>query len=205
MTAPPTPASVPSPDPSRSPGEGDRIQTLGGRSLFGILRALRPWTAAKILLLALLITAIFWYFGADVSHSILIGGAITTLWMIGVVTNDSPDFGQASWSYDSRSNEQGARRDIAQLSRSLRGSYGRVGSGAVLRVQRLAKQRLAPYQLDLLSPQDRPEIEQMIGRRAYALLLRGDRRRPFLRSFIHCLDALDALEPRHPAQTEESS
>ena len=122
-----------------------------------------------------------------------------------MIANDHPDFSNSGWKTDSRFNRQGARRDVAELSFLLRGnygllrrSYGRVGSGAVLRAQRLARQRLALYQLDLLNPADRPRIEQMIGHQAYAVLVHGERRPPFLRSFIHCLNALDSLDPRLP-------
>jgi hypothetical protein len=199
MTAPPTPGTTPMPDSSQSPQDGaDRIQSPAGRSLFGVLRALDRQATIRILLTALLIAAVCWYFGADVWHSILVGSALTTLGLIGFIANGNPDFSDTSWKTDSRSNRQGARRDVAQLSRSLRGSRGRVGSGAVLWAQRLARKRLAVYQLDLLNPGDRPRIEEMIGHHAYAVLVRGERRPPFLRSFIHCLNALDALDPTRP-------
>jgi hypothetical protein len=164
----------------------------------GFLQALNRRATIRILLTALLIAAVCWYFGADVWHSILIGGALGTLGLIGLIANDEPDLANTSWRSDNRSNPQGARRDVVQLSWSLQGSYGRVGSGAVQHAKRLARQRLAPYQLDLLDPADRPGIEQMIGHRAYAVLVRGERRPPFLRSFVHCLDALDALDPTRP-------
>ena len=67
-------------DSSKSRDDGaDRIQTVVGRSLFGVLRALDRRATIRILLTALLIAAICWYFGADVWHSILIGSALTTL------------------------------------------------------------------------------------------------------------------------------
>ncbi len=187
------------PDSSKCPDDGaDHIQAPVGRILLGVLRALDRRATIRILLTGLLIAAICFYFGADVWHSILIGGALTTLGLIGLIANDNPDFNNTGWQSDSRSDRRGARRDVAQLSSSLRGSYGRVGSGAVLRAQLLARQRLALYQLDLLNPADRPRIEQMIGHHAYAVLVHGERRPPLLRSFIHCLNALDALDPTRP-------
>ncbi len=168
------------------------------RILVGVVRALDRRATTRILLTGLLIAAICFYFGADVWHSILIGGALATLGLIGLIANDNPDFGNTGWKSDSRSDRRGARRDVAELSSSLRGSYGRVRSAAVLQAQRLARRRLTPYQLDLLDPADRPMIEQLIGRHAYAVLVRGDRRPPLLRSFVHCLDALDALGPTRP-------
>ena len=206
MTAPPTPATTPMPNSSQSPDDGaDRIHTPVGRSLFGVLRALDRRTTIRTLLTAMLIAAVCWYFGADVWHSILIGSALTTLGLIGLKSNDNPDFSNTGWQSDSRSNRSGTRMDLAQLSRSLRGSYGRVGSTAVQRAQRLAGQRLALYQLDLLNPADRPRIEQMIGHHAYAVLVRGEHRPPFLRSFIHCLDALDALDHTRPIALQSGS
>ena len=73
------------------------------------------------------------------------------------------------------------------------------------RVRQLARQRLALHQLDLNDPADRPRIEQLIGHRAYAVLVRGERRPPFLRSFLHCLDALDALDPTRPTASPSRS
>jgi hypothetical protein len=199
MTAPPASATTPTPDHSQPPDHGaDRTNTRIGRGLFGDLRALDRRSTIRVLLVALLIAAVCWYFGADVWHSILIGSALTTLGLIGFIANANPDFNNTGWQSDSHSNRHGARRDVAQLSRSLRGSHGRVGTAAVLWTQRLARKRLAVYQLDLLDPADRPRIEQLIGHRAYTVLMRGEHRPPLLRSFIHCLDALDALDPARP-------
>ncbi len=131
------------------------------RILVGVVRALDRRATTRILLTGLLIAAICFYFGADVWHSILIGGALATLGLIGLIANDNPDFGNTGWKSDSRSDRRGARRDVAELSSSLRGSYGRVRSAAVLQAQRLARRRLTPYQLDLLDPADRPMIEQI--------------------------------------------
>jgi hypothetical protein len=66
------------------------------------------------------------------------------------------------------------------------------------RVQQLARRRLALHHLDLFNPADRLQIEQLLGRRVYAVLARSDRRPPPLRSVLRCLDALDALDPMRP-------
>ncbi len=109
-----------------------------------------------------------------------------------------PDPGDTEWRAVGRSNLAGARSDVAQLSGSLRGRYGRVGHGVVWRLQQIARHRLARYQLDLGDPADGPRIEQLIGRRAYGLIIGGRRRPPLLRSVLHCLDALDALDGTRP-------
>jgi hypothetical protein len=187
------------PDSSQVPDDSSGlIQASVEPGLFGILRALDRRATIRILLTALLIAAICWYFGADVSHSILIGSAVTTLGLIFKITNDNPDSGNTGWRPDGHTNHKGARRDVAQLSQSLKGSYGRVGYGAVTQAQRLVRQRLVSHRLDPLNPADHPSIEQLLGHHAYAVLVRGKRRPPFLRSFIRCLDALDALDPTKP-------
>src|SRR6185437_7005518 len=89
----------------------------------------------------------------------------------------------------------GTRFDIVELSSSLRGRYGRVSGPAITRLQRLATQRLATHQLDLRNPLDRPAIERLIGSASYRLLTATGKRAPLLRSYVHCLDALDAVRP----------
>jgi hypothetical protein len=168
-------------------------------SLVGLFRRPALWATIRVLLAVLLVAAICWYFGVDVWHSILLGSALTTVGLIALVGSASPVLASTDWRSGGRPNRHGARSDVAELSWSLRGSYGRVDNRAVRRVQQLARQRLALYQLDLLNPEDRGEIEQLIGHRAYAVLVRGTRRRPpLLRSFVRCLDALDSLDNSRP-------
>lgn len=164
------------------------------RTLSRLLRAPDRRATIRTLIVALLVAVICWYFGADVWHSILLGGAITTVGVTGLV-GTALDARDLNWRSGGRTNREGSRGDVAALSWSVRGSYGRVGSTAVRRVNRIARQRLALRHLDLSDPADRLEIERLIGRRAYAVLVRGERRPPLLRSLLRCLDALDALDP----------
>jgi hypothetical protein len=181
------------------------IQTEGGNGLFGPIRPPKRRATVRILILALLAAALCWYFGANALHAILIGGVVTTVGVIGLVASETPDLIVIDWRSAGRPNRHGARSDVAELSWTLRGSFGRVGSPAVWRARRLARQRLARHQLDLLNPADRPEIERLIGRRAYAVLVSGERRSPLLRTFVHCLDALDALDPARPSTPPSGS
>jgi hypothetical protein len=157
----------------------------------------RRRAAGHVLLVSLLMAVISWYFGADISHSILIGTAVA-LGVVGLYGSGGPELKSTGWRGGVESSGAGARRDVAELSWSLRKSYGRVGDTAVSRVQRIARQRLALHELSLHDPADRREIELLIGRNAYALLVPDGRRAPSLRSLLHCLDVLDALEPRRP-------
>jgi hypothetical protein len=165
-------------------------------------------TAVRVTLIALLVAAICWFFGADVWHSILFGTVLTAVGLI-VLRGLGPDVGTVSWRA-SGNNRHGARRDVDQLSWAMRGSYGRVDGAAVWRVQRLAAQRLALHHLELQNAADRSRIEQLLGRRAYLLLARGERRPVSLRALLQCLDALDVLDalaltqPAPPLQSSRS-
>jgi hypothetical protein len=151
------------------------------------------------LIAAVLVAAICWYFGTDVWHAVLLGSVLTTVGLIilvGTAERDlgagDRDLGTTSWQGGPRPNRDGARSEVAELSWSLRTSYGRVDSRAVSRARQLARHRLALHQLDLNEPGNRAAVEGLIGRSAYAVLVRRERR-PSLRSLLHCLDALDAL------------
>jgi hypothetical protein len=148
-----------------------------------------------ILVVALVVAVICWYFGADAWHALLLGGGITTVGLIGMLAM-TIQVGDSPWRNRGSSNQAGSRSDVAELSWSLRGGSG---NAVVWRVRRIARQRLARYQLDLDNKADRPRIEQLIGRRAYLALAGGKRRPARLRTLYSCLDALDALAALDPA------
>jgi hypothetical protein len=141
---------------------------------------------------ALVLSAICWYFGADAWHSLLLGSAITAI-AVTLCVAAAAEVNDTSWR-EVRHGPTGSRHDVTDLSWSLRGGFGGVGHGGERRLKQIARQRLTLCHLDLASPADRPEIEQLIGRRAYRLLVRSDPRRMRLRSLLHCLDALDRLD-----------
>lgn len=205
MTRPNAPASTPVPDISQS---GDRDGTprgdivgRAGEVWHGLAKHIRPperRATIRVLLVALVVAVICWYFGADAWHSIVIGIALTTVGVTAWAGTAGPAPRNTDWRGDDRPKWNGARRDIAELSVSLRGRHGR-GITAAWRVKRLARQRLALHQLDLDDPADRRQIVQLIGRRTYVILVRGERRPLRLRSLLYCLDVLDALDPARSA------
>ena len=96
VTVPPTPADADA-ELSQSPDDGaDRIRTPVGAASSGPASA-RAAGDDRTLLTALLVAAVCWYFGADVWHSILLGSALTTLGVVGLVANDDPDFSNTDW------------------------------------------------------------------------------------------------------------
>lgn len=160
--------------------------------MMGYLRPLtRPperRTTIGVLAVAFLLALIFWYFGADVWHAILIGAGITLVALLGWLAM-AIQVGDSPWSSRGRSNHAGSRSDVSELSWSLRGNSG---TAAVWRLRRIARQRLARHHLDLDNAADRPRIEQLIGRQAYVVLAR--RRQVRLRALLRCLDALSAID-----------
>ncbi len=149
------------------------------------------------LVVAVLVAAFCWYFGVDVWHSILLGSVLTTVGLISLVGTADGDLGNTDWRGGASPNRDGARGEVAELSWSLRTNYGRVNHKALSRVRQLARHRLAQHQLDLNDPADRRGVELLIGRSAYDVLVRSERR-PFLHSFLRCLDALDAMDRTRP-------
>jgi hypothetical protein len=198
---PRVPATPRAPATSQSPGSGglprdddaERTHSEVGRSLLGLVRLPERRATALALIVALLTAAFCWYFGVDVWHSVLLGSVLTTVGLITMVATADGDLGSTAWRGGASPSRDGARGEVAELSWSLRTNYGRVNHKAVLRVRQLARHRLAQHQLDLNDPADRRGVELLIGRRAYAALVLSDRR-PLLRSFLHCLDALDAMD-----------
>jgi hypothetical protein len=198
VTLPTDPVAAPTTDRGAAP------RVVGAPSIddrYDPRRLLRPplrRAACKVLAVALLVAAVCWFFGADVAHSILVGTAVTTIGLISLARTAGPELRATNWRGGDLPNWEGARRDVAELSSSLRGGYGRVTDHAVSRVKGIATQRLALSQLDLRDPADQPRIEQLIGTGAYAVLVWDGRRPPMLRHLLHCLERVEALGPTPP-------
>jgi hypothetical protein len=152
---------------------------------------------AEILGCAFVAAAICWYFGVDVWHAILLGCAITVTALAVLIGSAAPDALDLSWRPGKRSQREGSRSDVANLSRSLRSGWGYVGLTAERQLQQIARRRLALEGLDLGNADHRPAIEQRIGAASYRVLVRPHGRMPTLRALISCLDALDALDSTH--------
>jgi hypothetical protein len=198
MTVPPVVAQPPKSDGQAHDRavEGGRSEV--GRSLLGLVRRPERRVVVWAFVFVVLVAAVCWYFGADVWHSVLLGCVLTMVGLISLIGVPARDPSITEWRAGPSPNREGARGEVAELSWSLRTSYGgRVDVRAVSRVRQLARRRLALHQLDLNDPADRPGVEALIGRSAYAVLVRRERR-PMLGSLLHCLDALDTLSPTMP-------
>jgi len=153
--------------------------------------------ASRIVCAAILIAALCWYFGADVWHAVLLGCAITVLGLAVGAATSAPEARDLSWLGGVRTRREGSRNDVASLSSSLHAGWGFVGLTAERRLQQLARRRLALEGLDLQNANHRVAIEGRIGTRAYRVLVLDRRRQLRLRTLMHCLQVLDALNPTY--------
>lgn len=149
-----------------------------------------------LLILALLVSATFWYFGVDAWHSLLLGAAITSILVAASVCMAAGTFSEPAatdWHDSGHAGRKGSRHDIAYLSSALRGKRGRVGYVGEARLRQLAHHRLELHHLELKRSADRLEVERLLGHRAYRLLVRDRRRSMRLRSVVYCLDRLERM------------
>jgi hypothetical protein len=143
-----------------------------------------------------IVTLVCWYFGADDGHSVAIAACVCA---VGVAWVAWPEEQQAQW-HDHDGWQSGGRSDVVRLSWTLYRRRGLASAEAVRRVQAIGRRRLALHQLDPLEPSHAPAIERLVGGAALAVL-RGSEsslassQPPTMRSLVHCLDALDALDP----------
>lgn len=165
--------------------------------LTGIVRLPSRSEAVRGLSAAALIAVICWFFGVDAWHSILLGCAITVAILAGTVMTSSPEAEDLSWRHGKGAGSEGSRNDVANLSYSLNAGWGRVGLTAGRRLHQIARRRLALEGLDLQNADHGPAIERRIGRPAYRILMRSDKRRLRLGTLMSCLDALDAIDSTH--------
>lgn len=165
------------------------------RAIGNLLRPPRRRHFILLLIGAILVAFVCWYTGMDLPHAVTVAAALTAA---GLCFIAAPDPERAPWpDEETGTGAEGARRDIVQLSWSMRPRYGRIRTSGLGRVQNLARYRLALHQLDLRNPHDRAAIERLIGTAAYATL-HSDKRLPLLRSVVHCLDMLDRLKQQNP-------
>ncbi len=153
--------------------------------------------ALQVLAVAAVVAVICWYFGVNVLHALLLGVAITVIAFVCLVVTLTPQARDIAWRARKQAGGKGSRTDVANLSGALKGGWGQVGRTAERRLWQLARRRLALEGLDLQSAEHRTAIEARIGRTAYRTLKRTGKGGVRLRTLVHCLDTLDALNPTY--------
>lgn len=149
-----------------------------------------------VVVVAILIGAVCWYFGMDVPHAVTVTVALLA---VGAAWLAADGEDAADWESGSAAPGEGVRQDVSRLAWSLRAHRTGIPAAGLRRVHQLAAGRLARRGLDVDSAADRAAIERMLGRAAYGVLHPGDRR-VRLSTVIACLDALDRLETPSPTR-----
>jgi hypothetical protein len=152
----------------------------------------------KAVSLALVASAICWYFGTGVWKALMLGCGITIVALVALV-GTVPEVRDLRWRGSARGPTLGSRSDVSNLAFRLRGSWGRVDYSVQRRARDIARRRLGLEGLDLQNADHRPYIEQLIGADSYDFLVRNQKDPPKLRALLRCLDALDAIDPAYEA------
>lgn len=162
-----------------------------------------PRAAAGVVVLAVIASAVVWFFGVGVALSLAVGGVVAAVGLTWTAIRDAPSL---TWPVPPVRSAPGARRGLSETAWSLR-SRGGVPERALGRARAVARHRLRTvHRLDLDDPDDRPAIEALLPPDVVAVL-RSERRPELdLTAFGAVLTAVEALAPptdrtateRHP-------
>lgn len=155
----------------------------------------------RVIVAAVALSALCWYFGAGVWEAVMLG-CLVTLVAVTVLVGTAPEIRETRWSGSDRGINRGSRSEVSTLSFRLRGGWGRIDLSVQRQARDIARRRLAFYGLDLHNVDHRARIEQLIGPASYGFLVRERRGAPSMRALLACLDALDAIDPMHYAPPE---
>jgi hypothetical protein len=150
-----------------------------------------------IFIVSLVVGAAFWFFGLDVIPSIVVtlvlAGLGITLRIVRLPTDN------LEWPPAPPEPTAGARREVSELTWSLRTPRGIVEDRVIERIRNIADTSLRRRHLDLDNPAHRARIERLIGPSLYTLVTSPERRRVNLPTFLSILAVLETLEKSDPA------
>lgn len=151
----------------------------------------------RTLVLAVLVAALAWFVGVHWVQSLLLGAAVT---VIGTVVGalDRLDDDPQLPPVDDGGGSSGARREVSRLSWAMAGPENRVGDVPFRRIRAIADTRLRLRGLDPDDPDSRPAVEELLGPRAYAVLVADATRNPTVAVFEQCLTVLEGLDEQGP-------
>ncbi|GAA4154996.1 hypothetical protein GCM10022286_03370 [Gryllotalpicola daejeonensis] len=149
------------------------------------LRVLAPSVA-----LGVIAGVVLWFVGAPGWWAVatgLVAAAAIALW------RGHPSLEEPIWGKLTGERGRGARDDVQVLGWAVADLRGHIQPRALERVRGVARDRLAQRGLDLDAASDRPAIEALIGRRAYATLHSDVAHMPSQAALLASLDALDRV------------
>lgn len=161
-----------------------------GRSGVGFFRPPVRRLTVTVIVGAVVIGAVVWYFGLAIPQAALVAVAfagVGTTW-IAVQEGDRID-----WPQRVHRRTPGARRDIETLSWSMK-TRGGVAGQSLARVREATRRRLMfVYGLDLYAPGDRAAVETHLAPGVVRILLSPKQGNLDLATFTRCLSALERL------------
>ena len=147
-------------------------------------------TAIVVLVAAVFLGGVVWFFGLDVPGSIVVAAAGATVGLTWIAVQEGDAI---LWPALDKPRTPGARRELQQLGWSMR-TRGGVHEKTVARAREAARHRLLfLYGLDLDAEADRPAIEQVLAPGVVRMLLTTRAVNIDITQFTRCLSALEAL------------
>jgi len=119
----------------------------------------------------------------------LVGLLVAAVVLLLTRLDGAPDPGWDRRHYDRR---HGARGDVQDLAWAMVGRDGRIGERVLRQLRDVTSSRLARHGRSL----EDPDIEQVLGARAYRTVTRTRSPLPSVADVRHTLDVLDRLGPR---------
>ena len=143
-----------------------------------------------------------WFFGVGILPAVIIALAVGSVGIVLWLANITA--GAREWPPPPPLVTDGARRESSDLSWAIRSRGSGVDDRIVIRIRRIAADRLAARQLDLDNPAHRAAIQRLLGRPTTETLLNPRAHRVRIADVVGMLDLLDRLERRpveHPTAT----
>jgi hypothetical protein len=177
-----------------APVDAARERTLGP----AIAALVSPPRRARLIFAGVLAAAAYglcWVIGMDTLHAAAVAVLVLAA---GVAWVAVPEHLDARLVEEPPGRREGVRREVIDLSWSLRRQRGGIRENAFRRVRALASASLAERGMDLDDPDDAGRIAEAIGAGAYSVLAPQSGRFANLRAVTGCLDALERLDGDGP-------
>lgn len=134
--------------------------------------------------------------GLTVGSSALVGLLVAAVVLLVTRLDTAPDPGWDRRHYDRR---HGARGEVQDLVWTMVGRDGRIGERVLRQLRDVTRSRLARHGRSL----DDPDVEQVLGTRAYTTVTRTRSPLPSIADLRHTLDVLDRLGPERQTPTHD--
>ncbi|WP_157887388.1 hypothetical protein [Frondihabitans sp. PAMC 28766] len=143
-----------------------------------------------VIVAAVVVGGIVWFFGLDIPQSVLVAVAFAGVGVTWIAVEGGE---KAEWPLPPVRRTPGARRDVEALTWSMK-TRGGVAGQSLARVREATRHRLLfLYGLDLYDPADRSGVEGVLAPGVVRILLNPKQTNLDLAAFTRCLSALERL------------